>query len=198
MQKPAHHSVRFNHFPHHFRTQLKCRRSSVNRSNNIIEQRCVLLKQTHLTNKEQAQMLTSGLPASWRPLLTSCQVQTPNDWIGIELELEHDFKAAESKKFNKPQKPFFKKKSPVNMAVGTSQQTQQKPKPSYPCRFCKALNIEVWHWHSDCPNRSNSSKKPNRSPTDTNLVTTQQDSSADVMPSNALSGPQQNCGTHQC
>ena len=146
-----------------------------------------LLKQTHLNNKEQAQMLTSGLPASWRPLLTSCQVQTPNDWIGIALELEHDFKAAESKKFNKPQKPFFKKKSPVNMAVGTSQQTQQKPKPSYPCRFCKALNIEVWHWHSDCPNRSNSSKKPNRSPTDTNTVTTQQDSSADVMPSNALS-----------
>ena len=114
-----------------------------------------LLKQTHLTHLEQVQLLTDGLPAHWRPHMSTAGAATPTDWIGFSLKLESDFKVVEQKFKPKGNQHFNKKKAFVNMA-GTSKQTQSsKPLPQTPCHFCKALNMEEYHWHSVCPNRTN-------------------------------------------
>ena len=130
-----------------------------------------LLKQTHLTHQEQVQLLTDGLPAQWKPHMSVTRAATPTEWIGFALKLEADFKSCELKFKPKGNQHFNqKKKTFVNMA-STSKQSKpsdtSSPIPQYPCRYCKALNIEEFHWHSVCPNRTNVLTRPKSRPSNT-------------------------------
>ena len=110
MQTPACHSLRFDHFYATAYAYKITKKFGI--TIEYYREKMRLLKQEHLNNKEQVQMLTSSLPASWRPQLTICQILKPNDWFGIALQVKNVFKAFERKSFHKPQKQSFKKINP--------------------------------------------------------------------------------------
>ena len=137
-----------------------------------------LLNQTTLCAEEKVQMLTDGLPFTWKVSLAPLTVRTTDIWLEAVQRLEAIH--SKPKQFNTQNnpKPFNKtfnknKSKPNTFLVSTSNQSNQQKKPNTPCRFCKRLGREEFHWHSQCPNRANTGQTPNTHTSNASQNTTQ-------------------------
>src|SRR5260370_1210640 len=107
-----------------------------------------------------ADILTEGLPDSYRPYFYGRRFLTPGEWLRLALDIEADMTA----------KSYTRKPNPSNHCQATIKHCDQisgsKPnyknynkdqskqsKPYAACRFCQQIGLTEFHWHRDCPNR---------------------------------------------
>ena len=124
-----------------------------------------LLRQTHLSEFEITQQLTEGLPLSWKLTMVSARPQDASAWINIARMCESHFRQAAQRN-----------QKPVRGAAKTmvsSHDHKSSNKPSAPCRICERLGKKSeFHWHRDCPNRSQMNK-PKPTHTEAKTLVTQ-------------------------
>lgn len=117
------------------------------------------LRRTGLADSSMAEVLTDGMPFSFRNNLISATIETPSEWLSKAVRLESSFSVAP--KTDHP-------KAIAAMANGTYRKDNKKPKrpPPGPCKICKNLgkpDTESMHWHSDCRNKSQQSSSQHSS-----------------------------------
>ncbi|UYV83454.1 hypothetical protein LAZ67_23001089, partial [Cordylochernes scorpioides] len=98
-----------------------------------------LLNQTSLKREEKIQLLTDGLPLSWRDVFAAAQPADPTKWIQVALSVEH----------NRPQsklRNLFKPK-----VCTLSQQERSVSNCPFFCPICMKKIIKVKHWLNECP-----------------------------------------------
>ena len=149
---------RFKH--HEVRPIIAAQELQLTRAHTIqsyFEEKMRLLEETTLPDLDKVAILNRGMPYSYKPHLITSKIDTPNQWLGIALELESSFKTskfANSSPF-KP-KTFAAAATAENKRPYQSRpqaNDQRKPsnnKPTSPCRFCENRGEKKFHWHSDC------------------------------------------------
>lgn len=121
------------------------------------------LQQTNLPEIDQVAILNKGMPWTFKPHLVSSSITRPSDWLLVALELEATFKKS---KLQGPQ-PFKQNygnsyqgppKNPAVAGHASMDEKQQRPIPF--CKICKRINIDIRHWHANCPNRKERTGPP--------------------------------------
>lgn len=108
------------------------------------------LSQTELIDKSKVALLTDGMPPSYRGALISAKSVSPLEWLCIAKSLEE----ANKYQFRQSNNSGSNTGSDTATALVSSAKNSNKVKPPRPCKICKALNKTEWHWHNECPNRS--------------------------------------------
>lgn len=131
--------------------------------NDYYNEKMRLLRQTGLADLDMVALLTEGLPQYYRTPLISGSPSTPTAWLTLALQLEKSFKRNE--RYKAPLRPIgsyqaFNQASSQQQVHHVQEKKKDKKverKPPAPCKICKRKeNKELWHWHSDCPNKENS------------------------------------------
>ncbi|UYV63011.1 hypothetical protein LAZ67_2002842 [Cordylochernes scorpioides] len=124
-----------------------------------------LLNQTSLKREEKIQLLTDGLPLSWRDVFAAAQPADPTKWIQVALSVEHN--GQQSKLRN-----LFKTK-----VCTLSQQERSASNCPFFCPICIKKRIKVKHWLNECPDydpnykteRSSKNTQPKQTESTTNI-----------------------------
>ena len=110
-----------------------------------------LLNQTTLSEQEKVQMLTAGLPHSWKVSLAPIPITTTDVWFESAQRVEAVHSKPAFQKDFKPQSPH-KPHHTFQMESNPSTAKTQYTAPYIPlCKFCHEQGIVVNHWHSECP-----------------------------------------------
>ena len=166
-----------------------------------------LLNQTSLSEPEKIQMLTEGLPFTWKASLAPIPIITTDVWFECAQKVE----AIQSKSFARRDtnhKPQYKSQNKPHRSFNLNTQRQQRPESQapYPCRYCQNQGRVEYHWHSECPikakyrrNRDSrqttpkqlapSNRNTNQSNPTTAVAQPTRDSSSDSSQSNQTQGP---------
>ena len=117
-----------------------------------------LLNQTSLSEHEKIQMLTAGLPHSWKVSLAPIPITTTDVWFESAQRVEALYSKPVFKKDFKPRSPnrsqhsFQLDSNPSTEATHYS--ATESPAP-YPCRYCQQEGLNEYHWHRQCPIKAN-------------------------------------------
>ena len=115
------------------------------------DEKIALLRQAAIPDDQIPSILLEGLPDSFRPYFYGRRFNTPSDWLQLALDIEVDMKTSHSQSKHNPNKS-------AHCTAKIEHCDQNKPKfnkkPRWPCKHCKAKSgSDVYHWHSECPNR---------------------------------------------
>jgi len=91
-------------------------------------------------------LLTFGAHSNYHSNLFAQNPKTFDEWLRIALTIE-----------NSIQSNYLNEEEPVNEIVNLAGQNNRKKLTKKPreCKLCKALDIEAFHWFSECPNLPN-------------------------------------------
>ncbi|UYV76686.1 K02A2.6-like, partial [Cordylochernes scorpioides] len=98
-----------------------------------------LLNQTSLKREEKLQLLTDGLPLSWRDVFAAAQPADPTKWIQVALSVEHNRQESKLRNLFKPK------------VCTLSQQERSASNCPFFCPICMKKRIKVKHWLNECP-----------------------------------------------
>lgn len=124
------------------------------------------LRQTTLTEKDQAAILTEGLPKYIQKSFVPARISNPVDWLTVALDIEALFgpSGLNAPKLNSAQgavreHPSQQKQRSIQVYATTAKASGSgnKPKkvPPKPYRICEEKGIrDAMHWHADCPNKT--------------------------------------------
>ncbi|UYV75014.1 hypothetical protein LAZ67_12002096, partial [Cordylochernes scorpioides] len=98
-----------------------------------------LLNQTSLKREEKIQLLTDGLPLSWRDVFVAAQPADPTKWIQVALSVEHNRQQSKLRNLFKPK------------VCTLSQQERSASNCPFFCPICIKKRIKVKHWLNECP-----------------------------------------------
>ena len=113
-----------------------------------------LLRQAELAEKQMCDQLTEGLPFQWRLTVAAARPSDTNAWIEIAQQVETHFN---SRTFNPKPNTFNRNKQRRAQTFAAASVTDSASRTGRPpqCNYCKRLGKEEYHWHAQCPNRSN-------------------------------------------
>ena len=124
-----------------------------------------LLRQTGLSELEQVQQLTNGLPKHWQLNVISAGPRTPTQWVPIAQQIESHFNTSNSQrernKVQTSQRTINQNSTSQRNSTSrtfTANSTAPRYDPNAPppqCRFCQNLGITANHWHRVCENKPN-------------------------------------------
>ena len=120
------------------------------------DDKCRYLRQEKgLLEATQTQLLTDGLPDTYRQYFYGKRFESTTEWLQTAQDIEADLSRAKhfyhsqstahfnrSDQLTKTQKPFVKNNGKA-----------KDKKPPYPCKICREQGITSFHWHSECPNK---------------------------------------------
>ena len=113
-----------------------------------------LLNQTSLSEHEKIQMLTAGLPHSWKVSLAPIPITTSDVWFESAQRVEALYSKPVFKKDFKPRSPHRSQYSfqlDSNPSTAPTQYTATEAPAPYPCRYCQQEGLNEYHWHRQCP-----------------------------------------------
>lgn len=122
------------------------------------------LRQTNLTERDQASILTDGVPRYVQKTMIAARVTTTSDWLVVALDFEALYgpmglncppvNRQQGGRNGHPTAQAFNNQRRTIQVFAASGEEKQKKKPPKPCKICaEAGKSEAWHWHSDCPNK---------------------------------------------
>ena len=107
------------------------------------DDKCKILRNANIAETHTADLLTNGLPDSWRELLYGKRFSSLADWLMTIQDIEADQR---KDKRNKPR---------IHFMDSNSRHKGNGPQQSLPiCQICKRNKIKAHHWHRDCPLRN--------------------------------------------
>ena len=126
------------------------------------DDKCRHLRRTKVDESYMAELLTEGLPESYRQYFYGKRLKTVGEWLQMSQDIEADITR------HRPTQPSTRshftrddKQRPNTNKNFKSGPSKDKRRPPFACRHCRDIGLTEWHWHADCPNRD---KKPEGSP----------------------------------
>jgi len=137
-------------------TAIKIRLTRQDTIKTYYDHKLSLLKLTHLSPQDITDLLTDGLPESYRNLLRTSNITTPNQWLYICSLIETDMN---KRNMLYPTKFTDQQQHILSSTVASNQQFKGYTRNSSvlrsppQCRICQRLSKQEYHWHSECPNK---------------------------------------------
>lgn len=121
------------------------------------EAKMVFLRASGLNQHSMCDLLTDGMPFSFRTPLIAAKVLETKDWLSIAVQLESSF----GSRFNSGstsqglggQQLVAVNANFTDEPASRNKQFKSKKKPPSPCMHCKTKGKVEWHWNSDCPDK---------------------------------------------
>ena len=113
-----------------------------------------LLRQAGLDEPSMVDQLTEGLPFSWKLTLTAASPTNTTAWIQVAQRTETHFKSRQTSDIptgNANPSRVETRTLVSDTRQRTFRQGNSNRSPP-PCRYCQRLNIDINHWHRECPN----------------------------------------------
>jgi hypothetical protein len=117
-----------------------------------------LLRKVGLSDIDIASQLTQGMPEHYQNILIGSRVNNPNEWLEIATTLEAN-----------RNRPAPDRTQVTNYSKGRNEDNKEhkdnkfskntSKKPWKPCKFCEPFGEKLYHWHSECPRRTQSDSK---------------------------------------
>ena len=122
------------------------------------------LRQTNLSELEQTQQLTNGLPRHWQLSVISSRPETPTQWVVIAQQCEQFFAQYPRPTQSIPSGNTKPHRMESRTLAADTRNRFNRSGNTYgsppPCRYCQRLNIDINHWHRECPNNPKSKAVP--------------------------------------
>ena len=122
-----------------------------------------LLRKAGISEPNMADLLTEGLPQSYRSHFYGRRFKTIHEWLLLAQDIEADVNNSNTfrPQNRKPNtgRTLTASKSETGNNYGRNQSRQpnrsqqQTHKPPYNCRYCQELGRTEFHWHRECPNK---------------------------------------------
>ena len=112
-----------------------------------------MMRQSGLNDLDSVAMLTEGMPHTYKLALISSKPSNVQDWLSIALQIQASLQRMNSFASNKLNVQIPATVS-VHATSASSSKSKKDKKPPRPCRFCEAAGHNEWHWHNECPRRT--------------------------------------------